>query len=110
MSSSSLRKSQISGLVADILTPTCAIDIAQHAATVGGRVDILVLNAAVTGSMSIGHKTSEEAAVEMQRFLVGNVQTPALIVDELVRRQMFQAESRIVLISSIRSKLSIPTS
>jgi NAD(P)-dependent dehydrogenase (short-subunit alcohol dehydrogenase family) len=74
------------------------------------KVDILVLNAAVTGSIRIGETASMESAEEMQRFLVGNIQTPALIVDQLVRRRMFQAESRIVLISSIRSKLSISTS
>lgn len=41
---------------------------------------------------------------EIQRSMIGNIQTPVLIVDELVRRKMFQPDSRIIYISSIRSR------
>jgi len=36
--------------------------------------------------------------------MVSNIQTPVLIVDELVKRKMFRPESRIVYISSVRSR------
>jgi short-subunit dehydrogenase len=99
------------GIVADILSPTCAIDIANAlAAHYGGRLDTLVLNAAITGSVRIGDSSSQEKRNEIHPYLVGNIQTSVLIVDELVRRSMFRENSRIVCISSIRSKQSTPTS
>jgi NAD(P)-dependent dehydrogenase (short-subunit alcohol dehydrogenase family) len=104
-------QTQVHGVVADILSPTCAVDIADALEThYGGRVDILVLNAAITGSVRIGDSSSHEKASEIQPYLLGNIQTSVLIVDELVRRHMFRANSRIVCISSIRSKQSTPMS
>ncbi|KAK8065698.1 NAD(P)-binding protein [Apiospora hydei] len=41
---------------------------------------------------------------EVQHSLLGNIQTPVMIVDELVRRRLFQPDSRIIYISSVRSK------
>lgn len=41
-------------------------------------------------------------AAEVSKSLLCNVQTNALIVDELVKRQSFQPNSRIIFISSVR--------
>jgi NAD(P)-dependent dehydrogenase (short-subunit alcohol dehydrogenase family) len=102
---------QVHGIIADILSPTCAIDIADTLEThFNGRLDILVLNAAITGSVRIGDRSNDEKANEIQPYLVGNIQTSVLIVNELVKRKMFRENSRIVCISSIRSKQSTPTS
>jgi NAD(P)-dependent dehydrogenase (short-subunit alcohol dehydrogenase family) len=46
----------------------------------------------------------EMGTEEIQRSLLGNIQTPVLIVEELVRRKYFQPNSRIIYISSIRSR------
>jgi 3-oxoacyl-[acyl-carrier protein] reductase len=96
-----LRTSKILGISANITSHTCAETIAnalqEH---FSGRVDIFVNNAADSLPGSIGELTAEE----IQRSLISNVQTPVLIVDELVKRKMFQPESRIICISSVRSR------
>lgn len=95
------RSSKILGVDANIFSPTCAQTIAealvQH---FSARVDIFVNNAADPIPGVIGELTVDE----IQRSLLGNIQTPVLIVDELVKRKMFQRESRIIYISSIRSR------
>lgn len=73
-------------------------------------MDILVLNAAVTGSVAIGDKDSDDKILDLMPFLKGNIQTPTLIVNELTRRKLFNKNSRIVLISSIRATQATPTS
>jgi len=40
----------------------------------------------------------------IQESMISNIQTPVLIIDELVKRKIFQPESRIIYISSIRSR------
>jgi 3-oxoacyl-[acyl-carrier protein] reductase len=93
--------SKILGISANILSPTCAQTIAgalvQH---FSGRVDIFVNNAADSRPGVLG----ELAVEEIQESMISNIQTPVLIVDELVKRKMFQPESRIIYISSIRSR------
>ena len=95
------RDSKIVGISANILLPTCAQTIAealvQH---FSGRVDIFVNNAADSRTGDLGELTVEE----IQQSLISNIQTPVLIVDELVKRKMFQLESRIIYISSVRSR------
>lgn len=66
----------------------------------GGRVDILVNNAAVTG----GHRMGQNDPDAIQRKLFANIQTPIMIVDELVNQKMFQPNSRIINISSDRAR------
>jgi 3-oxoacyl-[acyl-carrier protein] reductase len=96
-----IRNSKIVGIEANILSPTCAQTIAnalvQHFT---GRVDIFINNAADSGTGELG----ELAVEEIQRSLISNIQTPVLIVDELVNRKLFQQESRIIYISSVRSR------
>jgi NAD(P)-dependent dehydrogenase (short-subunit alcohol dehydrogenase family) len=92
---------KIIGTSANILLPTCSQTITdalvQH---FSGRVDIFVNNAADSRLGNLGELTVEE----IQDSMISNIQTPVLIVDELVKRKMFQPESRIIYISSIRSR------
>jgi 3-oxoacyl-[acyl-carrier protein] reductase len=92
---------KIIGISTNILLPTCAqtVDDAliQH---FSGRVDIFVNNAADSRPGDLGELTVED----IQESLISNIQTPVLIVDELVKRKMFQPESRIIYISSVRSR------
>jgi 3-oxoacyl-[acyl-carrier protein] reductase len=95
------RSPQIIGISANILLPTCAQTIAealvQHFSR---RVDIFVNNAADARDGVIGELTVQG----IQESMISNIQTPVLIVDELVKRKIFQPESRIIYISSIRSR------
>ncbi|KAK5121509.1 hypothetical protein LTR85_005342 [Meristemomyces frigidus] len=93
-------------IAANILTPDCAAIIADSLErSVGAHVNIFVDSAAFTSATTIGTMTVEQ----IQNYTVANIQTPVLIVDELVRRKMFRKESRIVYISSERSKMSSAT-
>ncbi|KEY71298.1 hypothetical protein S7711_05890 [Stachybotrys chartarum IBT 7711] len=92
---------RIQGLVADIFSASCATIIADKIGSAfGGRVDIFVNCAADPMPGTIGEMGTDE----VQRSLLGNVQTPVMIVEELVRRRYFQPDSRIVYISSIRAR------
>lgn len=95
------RSSKIIGLSANILSPTCAQEIADTLVQYfSNRVDIFINNAADSRPGVLGELTVQE----IQESMVSNIQTPVLIVDELVKRKMFQPESRIIYISSIRSR------
>ena len=92
---------KILGIDANILSPTCAHTIATSlSANFSSRIDIFINNAADSGIGTIGDLSVQE----IQESLISNIQTPVLIVDELVKRKMFQKESRIVYISSVRSR------
>ncbi|KAF1980722.1 NAD(P)-binding protein [Aulographum hederae CBS 113979] len=92
---------KVVGIAADIFTPDCHQTITnaleQHFSS---RVDIFVNNAADPRPGTLGELTPEE----IQQSMVANIQTPVLIVDEFVKRKMFQPDSRIIYISSIRSR------
>jgi len=92
----------IRGIVADVFSPDCAKAIAdalqEH---FDGQVDIFVNSAGDPMPGVIGEMGTDE----IQRSLLGSVQTPVLIVEELVRRKYFQPNSRIIYISSVRSRL-----
>ena len=95
------RSSKIIGLGANILSPTCAQEIADTLVQYfSSRVDIFINNAADSRPGILG----ELSIQEIQESMVSNIQTPVLIVDELVKRKLFQPESRIIYISSIRSR------
>jgi 3-oxoacyl-[acyl-carrier protein] reductase len=95
------RSSKVIGISANILSPTCAQTIAEALIKhFNGRVDIFVNNAADSRPGTLGELTVEE----IQESMISNIQTPVLIVDELVKRKMFQLESRIIYISSVRSR------
>ncbi|KAF2493390.1 NAD(P)-binding protein [Lophium mytilinum] len=95
------QSSKIKGIAADIFSPTCAQTIADALIRhFDGHVDIFVNNASDSGTGMLGELKAEE----IQKSLVGNVQTPVLIVDELVKRKMFRPDSRIIYVSSIRTR------
>ncbi|ORY62584.1 uncharacterized protein BCR38DRAFT_439138 [Pseudomassariella vexata] len=92
---------RIQGLVADIFSADCATTIANELErSFGSRVDIFVSNACDPMPGTIGEMTVDE----VQHSLLGNIQTPVLIVDELVKRHLFQPGSRIVYVSSVRAR------
>ncbi|KAF2424846.1 NAD(P)-binding protein [Tothia fuscella] len=89
------------GITADIFSSNCAQTIADALSkNFSNKVDIFVNSAADPNPGPLGALTVEE----IQKSLLGNVQTPILIVDEFVKRKQFQPESRIIYISSIRSR------
>jgi 3-oxoacyl-[acyl-carrier protein] reductase len=99
--SSQLGSLKFVGLVADIFTPNCATVIADCLkGNFDGRVDIFVNSACDPMPGTIG----EMAPDEISHSLLGNIQTPVLIVEEFVRRRYFQPESRIIYLSSIRAR------
>lgn len=92
---------KIKGLIADVFSSSCAKTIADEINdTFNGHVDIFVSSAGDPMPGTIG----EMSVDEVQRSLLGNVQTPVMIVEEFVRRRYFQPNSRIIYISSIRSR------
>jgi 3-oxoacyl-[acyl-carrier protein] reductase len=92
----------VEGIVADIFSSTCASDIASALEdSFNSQVDIFINNAADPNTGELGALTVEE----ISKSLLGNIQTPVLIVDELVKRKLFQTNSRIIYISSIRARL-----
>jgi 3-oxoacyl-[acyl-carrier protein] reductase len=93
---------RVEGVVADIFLPTCAADIASALEQkFESRVDIFINNAAAISAGDLGSLKVED----VESSLRGNIQTPVLIVEELVRRKMFQTNSRIIYISSVRSRM-----
>lgn len=92
---------RVKGLVADIFSPTCARTIADEINnTFNGRLDIFINCASDPNPGIIGEMDTDE----VQRSLLGNIQTPVMIVEEFVRRRYFKPNSRIIYISSIRSR------
>ncbi|KAG4428895.1 hypothetical protein IFR05_015624 [Cadophora sp. M221] len=92
---------KIHGINCSILSPTCAQTIADTLVEhFSSRVDIFINNAADARDAVLGELTIES----IQESMISNIQTPVLIVEEFVKRKMFQPESRIVYISSIRSR------
>ena len=69
-------------------------------ANFGGRLDILVNNAVHASRVPIGRMDSRKVREE----LFANVQTPIMLLDELVKRKIFRSSSRIVNISSDTSR------
>ncbi|CAG8970950.1 hypothetical protein HYALB_00000931 [Hymenoscyphus albidus] len=98
-----IRKQKITilGISANILSSTCAETIANTLVEhFSSKVDIFINNAADGRDAVLG-----ELIVEgIQESLISNIQTPVLIVEEFVKRKMFQPEGRIIYISSIRSR------
>ncbi|KIW66541.1 hypothetical protein PV04_05865 [Phialophora macrospora] len=72
--------------------------------TFQGRVDIFVNNAAVVDRTPVGGLEAARVA----NMCLGNIQTPAMIIDELVQRRYFRPNSRIIFISSAESTRCAP--
>lgn len=92
---------KIRGVAADMSSSTCHEDIADTIEReFDGHVDICINNAAPRTMTGIGSLDAEH----ISSMCFANIQTPALIVDELVKRRLFRRDSRIVFVSSARAR------
>lgn len=64
-----------------------------------GQVDIFINNAAITDRTFPGMLEAQT----LDRLLLCNIRTPAMVTDELVKRRYFRKQSRIVFVSSAES-------
>ena len=62
---------------------------------------MVILNAASAYATFVGQLDTKQ--VSESRF--ANIQTNAFVVDELVKRRVFQRESRIIFVSSVRDRI-----
>jgi 3-oxoacyl-[acyl-carrier protein] reductase len=95
------KRPRIIGIAADMYSPSLHLTLAgavEH--YFEGHLDIFVNNACEALPGEIGNMSPEE----VDRSLVANVRNPVLIVDEFVKCNMFRKESRIIYISSVRSR------
>ena len=95
---------QITGIVADIFSRDCHTTIANALERDFAHIDIMVLNAG--GRLPVGVGSMDTEAI--QKSCLGGIHAPVMIVDELVKRRLFRKDSRIVYISSGRSKKPSP--
>lgn len=92
---------KIVGIAADIYSPRTPGEIADCVqANFDGKINIFINNAAKMELRKPGN-LSEDFVSE---FLRGNVQFPIAMVEEFVKRKMFQKESKIICISSERAR------
>ncbi|TKA65239.1 hypothetical protein B0A49_07958 [Cryomyces minteri] len=96
---------KVTGIAANLLSPSSSTDIAAALEKeFDGHVDILVNNAAHIEGKVIGEMTPEY----VHKMLLGNIEAPVLLVNELVKRNMFRPNSRIVNISADRVRAPVP--
>lgn len=87
----------VQAMVADYGSSDTPASIADAlTAHFNGRLDIFVNNAANTARTPIGRLSTDD----VNTICIANIQTPSMIVDQLVRQRMFCPDSRIIFISS----------
>lgn len=92
---------KIVGIAADIYSAKTPAEIAECVQTnFDGKINIFVNNAAKMELKKPGN-LSEDFVSE---FLRGNIQFPIAVVEEFIKRKMFQKESKIICISSERAR------
>lgn len=92
---------KVIGIAADIYSAKTPSEIADAVqANFNGKINIFVNNAAKMELKKPGN-LSEDFVAE---FLRGNVQFPIAVVEEFIKRKMFQRESKIICISSERAR------
>ena len=97
------------GIAADITShsaPDLVLDaLAKH---FDGKIDIVVLNAAVmTFAGPTGSGMTTEAFLD--RSLAGNIKFPVLLMEGLVQRQYLRKCSRVVAVGSVGSRIKRPS-
>lgn len=94
------------GVVADIakLNSVGAILTAIEEAFPSKKIDILVLNAAINKRPKLGQASD----VDIESSLVGNLQWPIVLMENLVREKSFDANSRVIVMSSDRVRDPAP--
>lgn len=92
---------KVVGIAADIYSAKTPVEIADCVqANFDGKISIFVNNAAKMELKKPGN-LSEDFVSE---FLRGNVHFPIAVVEEFIKRKMFQRESKIICISSERAR------
>ena len=92
------------GQADSVLSPLVLTSLTQ--AFPDRKIDILVLNAAINVRPRVG--TASEA--DITSSLTGNLQWPILLVENLVRRGLFNSNARVIVISSDRVRDPSPGS
>ena len=88
---------KLKGVAADITSLASVgpvLSLIEH--TFANKIDILILNAAHNTRPQLG----QASASDIEKSLVGNLQWPIVLVENLVRHAVFNANSRIVTLSS----------
>ena len=70
----------------------------------GSKISIFISNAAAVERTPVGSLEPER----ITNMCLGNIQTPSMIIDELVKRRYFQPRSRIIFISSAETSRCDP--
>lgn len=70
----------------------------------GSSVDVFVSNAAAVERTPVGDLNADSIA----KMCLSNIQTPAMIIDEMVKRRYFRQDSRIIFISSAETSRCAP--
>jgi 3-oxoacyl-[acyl-carrier protein] reductase len=96
---------RIKSLILSLSDPDAANLVADYLSQhFDSRVDIFINNAAAVDRTPVGGLVSEDVA----NMCLCNIQTPAMIIDELVKRKFFRTQSRIIFISSAESTRCAP--
>jgi 3-oxoacyl-[acyl-carrier protein] reductase len=98
---------RLQGVVADITSlPSVrqVVDVLER--EYGGKLDILVLNAVVNARPKLGLASEDD----ISRMLLGNLQWPIVLMENLVRKKMLRENARVVVISSDRVRNPSPGS
>lgn len=92
----------VTRIVADFYKHDCAGKVADDLyESFDDRVYIVILNAAAAYATFVGQLDAKQVS----ESLFANIQTNAFIVDELVKRWVFQRDSRIIFVSSVRDRV-----
>lgn len=96
------------GVVADItkLNSVGTILTGIEPAFPSKKIDMLILNASVNTRPKLGQASD----VDIENSLVGNLQWPIVLMENLVRERVFNANSRVVVMSSDRVRDPAPGS
>jgi NAD(P)-dependent dehydrogenase (short-subunit alcohol dehydrogenase family) len=89
-------------VAADLASPDSPAKLAAAVkAIVGGRLDILVANAGISGAASIEEQTSEK----LDAFFAVNVRAPYLLVQQLL--PLFHEGTSVILLSSLAAQAAV---
>lgn len=96
------------GVVADVtsLTSVGAVLTSLESGFPRKKIDILVLNAAFNTRPKLGQASD----VDIEKSLVGNMQWPIVLIENIVREKLMNANSRVVVLSSDRVRDPAPGS
>jgi 3-oxoacyl-[acyl-carrier protein] reductase len=98
---------KLKGVVADITTLSSVGEVLQTLTReFGNKLDILVLNAAYNVRPRVGGASE----ADITKSLTGNLHWPIVLMENIVRQNLFQPSSRVVLLSADRIRDPSPGS